>query len=331
MPDAAEILVAEKLTTKVGRKNAITAVDRVDLTICDGEFFGLVGESGSGKTTLIRTLLGQQAASSGDIYLYGKKQLSGQKRRIARVERRDIQLLHQDQTAAFDAWWRIGATLHETLRISGMKDPQERQARIETMLQAVDLHPSALQRFPHELSGGQIRRAGIARILSLRPRIVLLDEPTAGLDLSVQANALKLLRDLQQRFGLTFIIVSHDLSVVQRICDRTAIMYLGRIVEQGPTAELFRAPRHPYTRKLLNSRPSLRHKLREVPDTGEPPFHGKLPPGCRFSTRCAIAVDRCGQVEPELEITDSGSVACHRWREDPAPTAQAVPDQQVER
>ncbi|MGI6852128.1 oligopeptide/dipeptide ABC transporter ATP-binding protein [Mesorhizobium sp. 1B3] len=298
----------------MGEKRPINAVDGVHLTLFEGECFGLVGESGSGKTTLIRTLLGKQPESEGTIQLTGRD-VSRQSPRVARNQRPEIQLLHQDQTAAFDPWWRIGATLHETLRISGMKSAKERQMRIEEMLAAVDLHPAALRRFPHELSGGQIRRAGLARVLSLRPRIVLLDEPTAGLDLSVQANVLKLCRDLQQRFGLTFLIVSHDLSVVRRICDRTAIMYLGRIVEQGPTTQLFESPRHPYTQILLNSRPSLKHKLKDMPETGEPPSHGKLPSGCRYSPRCAFAADQCRTTEPASETLGWASVACHRWRE----------------
>lgn len=313
MSENAEILSVRSLTTLVG--GTVKAVDRVDLSIFEGEFFGLVGESGSGKTTLIRTVLGQQPESGGTIRLAGRD-VSRQPPRRARDHRKEVQLLHQDQTAAFDPWWRIGATLHETLRIAGMKNASERQERIEEMLAAVDLHSDALRRFPHELSGGQIRRAGLARILSLRPRIVLLDEPTAGLDLSVQANVLNLCRELQRKFNLTFVIVSHDLSVVRRICDRTAIMYLGRIVEQAPTARLFEAPRHPYAQVLLNSRPSLSYKLKDLPEIGEPPSHRKLPQGCRYSPRCPFADDRCRLSDPLLEDIGGGaSVACHRWPE----------------
>ncbi len=319
-----EILGARDLVVELGGRRSlfgrgtppVRAVDGVTLSVAEGETFGIVGESGCGKTTLARALLGLQREAAGDILLEGRR-VSGRAPLAARQDRAAVQYVHQDPGAALDPWWRVGATLAEGLSIHGVADAAERRARIAEMLQAVGLDPAMAERYPHELSGGQQRRIGLARILLLRPKVVILDEPTAGLDLSVQAAVLRLLRELRGRFGLTYLFISHDLSVVRRVCDRIAVMYLGRVVEEGTAAQVFAAPRHPYTRALLAAAPHLDGRESPVPPlTGDPPSLRTVPPGCRFHPRCPIAVPACATVEPPTEAAAPGhAVACHRWRE----------------
>lgn len=303
------LLEVENLTMILGGERrflgkprpAIRAVDGVDLALGEQEMLGIVGESGCGKSTLAKTILGLYRETSGTIRLDGKV-VSGLNRREARNVRRDIQYVHQDPGAALDPWWNIGHTLDEGLRINGVGDRDERSRRIDTMLEAVGLNSSFKSRYPHELSGGQQRRVGLARILVLHPRIVLLDEPTSGLDLSVQATVLNLLQELRARFGLTYIFISHDLSVVERMCDRVAIMYLGKIVEIAATKDIFTRRAHPYTRALLNSTPRLKAgQLANVePVRGEPPSAAKRPAGCVFSNRCPFEIHACHEAEPPL-------------------------------
>lgn len=233
----------------------IRAVDGVSLDINAGEIFGLIGESGSGKTTLGRTILGLQREFSGTIKFNGKS-VSGVTPREARRIRSDIQYVHQDAAAALDPWWSVGATLSEALFVKGVK-AAEHEALVAKALTDVGLDPSATSRFPHEFSGGQLRRLALARILLFKPSLVILDEPTAGLDMSVQATVLRLLLDLRKRFGFAFLFISHDLSVVKRLCDRAAIMHRGKIVEMNDTASIFRDPQHSYTRTLLAAAPTL--------------------------------------------------------------------------
>ncbi|MFD2239319.1 ABC transporter ATP-binding protein [Aureimonas populi] len=234
----------------------VRAVEGVDLRVGQGEVLGIVGESGSGKSTLAKTILGLYRPSRGAILLDGKES-RWNSRRQARRERRAIQYVHQDPGAALDPWWSIGRTLHEALIIHGEKDAAQRNRLIDTMLEAVGLSPEFRKRYPHELSGGQQRRIGIARTLILKPRIVILDEPTSGLDMSVQKTVLTLVHGIRREFDLTYLFVSHDLSVVRHLCDRTAIMKEGRIVEIGDTASIFADPRHDYTRTLIAAAPSL--------------------------------------------------------------------------
>lgn len=322
-----EILGAKGLEVELGAKRGlmrrqpgVKAVDGVDLSINTGEIFGIVGESGCGKTTLARSLLGLQQESAGEIRLAGKI-VSGTAPRHARRLRDAVQYVHQDPGAALDPWWRIGATLAEGLSIHGVTDKDEQSARITEILRAVGLDPAMAERYPHELSGGQQRRIGLARILLLRPRVVILDEPTAGLDLSVQAAVLRLLRDLRTQYGLTYIFISHDLSVVRRVCDRLAVMYLGKIVEEGTAQEIFAHPRHPYTRALLAAAPRLDGKESGPSLQGDPPSLRKIPTGCRFSPRCSLAIARCASEAPVLEtIAPLQRVACHLWRE----TSQSI-------
>ncbi len=300
------------------RRPIVAAVDGVSLELNNGEILGLVGESGCGKSTLAKTVLGIQRETEGTIRLDGNI-VSGLPPREARRQRRDIQYVHQDPGAALDPWWSIGRTLDEALAINGVSDSSERRERIDHMLDAVGLDTGFKQRYPHELSGGQQRRVGLARILGLKPRIVILDEPTSGLDLSVQATVLRLIRDLRGQFGLTYMFISHDLSVVERMCDRVAIMYLGRIVEIGEAVDIFSRPQHPYTRALLASAPRLETEqikaMEEV--AGDPPSASAKPSGCAFRTRCPHAIEECAGQLPELETVGrtTHQAACHRLEE----------------
>jgi oligopeptide/dipeptide ABC transporter ATP-binding protein len=319
--DNQAVLEADNLITILGggnsRRQSVTAVAGVNLTVRRQDVIGIVGESGSGKSTLARTLLGIQTETSGDVRLHGEV-VSGLPPREARRRRSAIQYVHQDAAAALDPWWSIGHTLAEGLKTNGTKPKPERTRIAQESLHAVGLSSDVALRFPHELSGGQLRRVGIARILALRPQIVILDEPTAGLDTSVQAGVLRLLIDLHREFGLTYLLISHDLSVVKRVCNKVAIMYLGRIVEFAEVAELFSNPLHPYSRALLGAAPTLSpdQVFDERMILGEPPSSKSRPAGCSFHPRCPFAISRCKTEDPLTEkVSDDREVACWRWRE----------------
>ncbi len=267
-PDSGPILEVRDVSVRLGGRKGflrktippVQAVNQVSLDLRSGEILSLVGESGSGKTTLGRTILGLQGESAGEIRLDGQR-VSGLAPEPARRARQAIQYAHQDAGAALDPWWSIGRTLEEGLRIHGLRNASERRDRVAAMLTAVGLDSMSARRYPHEFSGGQLRRVTLARMLLLQPRILILDEPTSGLDMSVQATVLNLLLSLRERFALTYLFISHDLSVVERLSDRVAIMYLGRIVETGPVKALFADPQHAYTRTLLAAAPRLDKKV----------------------------------------------------------------------
>jgi len=295
------------------RTGTIKALDDVTFDVRAGETFAIVGESGCGKTTLGKTLAGIYKPNAGRILFEGADIANLEGAARAGVSQR-LQYIHQDPGNALDPRWTIGRSLDEPLAVHTSLSRSERAARSREILAAVGLPAEHLHLYPHELSGGQQRRVGLARILTLKPRLVILDEPTSGLDVSIQATVLKLLQSLQKAFDLTYLFISHDLSVVHLMCNRVAVMYLGQIVELAPVSELFAAPRHPYSRSLLAAIPRIGG--RRVTDTfaleGEPPDAGNLPSGCRFRSRCPHAASVCAEREPELEpTTGAHKTACH--------------------
>ena len=296
-----------------GRRTGwLRAVDGVSLAVWPGETLGLVGESGCGKSTFGKTVMGIYAPTAGEIRFLGReigRLAARERRKVAR----DLQYVYQDPGASLDPRWKIVHSLHEPLRIHTTSSRAEREEQVQAILRAVGLPDAHLDLYPHELSGGQQRRVGLARILMLKPRLVILDEPTSGLDVSVQASVLKLFRRLQETFALTYLFISHDLAVVRAMCQRVAVMYLGKLVEVGDAAGLFEAPRHPYTRALLAAVPRIggRRVTRELGLEGEPPNPRDVPSGCRFRTRCPLAQDLCAAEEPALRQIDGRLVACH--------------------
>ncbi len=290
----------------------LKALDDVSFDVCRGEILGIVGESGCGKSTLGKTLMGIHPASAGQVVFEGSH-ITGLPPRQSRKFREHLQYCYQDPGASLDPRWTIRAALHEPLVVHTTLAQAEREARVREILAAVGLPATHLDLYPHEISGGQQRRVGLARILTLKPSVVIFDEPTSGLDVSVQATILNLLLALRQEFNLTYLFISHDLAVVRLICPRVAVMYLGRIVEIGDTEKIFSAPAHPYTQSLLSAIPQIGGP--RVTDTfaleGEPPSPTNLPSGCRFRTRCPRAQPVCAEVEPGLAEYGGREAACH--------------------
>ena len=279
----------------------LKALDDVSLSVRKGEILGIVGESGCGKSTLGKTIMGIHPATDGRIVFEGND-ITNLRPDKSRALRRRLQYSYQDPGASLDPRWKIRRSLHEPLVIHTELSGKAREQRVRAIMRAVGLPETHLDLYPHEISGGQQRRVGLARILTLQPTLVILDEPTSGLDVSVQATVLNLFLDLKKEFGLTYMFISHDLSVVRMICDRVAVMYLGKIVEMGAIESIFSAPKHPYTQSLLAAIPQIGG--RKVTDNfwleGEPPDPTHLPTGCRFRTRCPLAEPRCAQSEPPL-------------------------------
>ncbi|WP_454940590.1 ABC transporter ATP-binding protein [Evtepia sp.] len=296
-----------------GKGAALHAVSGVDLAIYEGETLALVGESGCGKSTLGRLLLGLLPPTQGQVFFDGQDLAALPPARL-RALRRQMQLVFQDTAAALNPRWTVGQSLAEPLRIHNLCPRGEYAARGAALLTQVGLSPDLLGRYPHELSGGQRQRVGLARALALSPRLVVCDEPVSALDVSVQAQMLNLLADLQAAQGLTYVLISHDLGVVRHSADRVCVMFLGRVCEVGPTQTLFSAPRHPYTKFLLDSVPRpdpTRRGESGPPLAGEIPSPVHPPSGCRFRTRCPYAQDICAQTVPPLTGAGDHQAACH--------------------
>lgn len=296
-----------------GEFRTLKAVDGVSFSIKEGETLGLVGESGCGKSTTGRLVLGHIPRSSGSVVFRGR--VVGTKRDAQwRLMRKHLQMVYQDPLGALDRRWDIASQIGEPLDIHQKSMPRaERDERVASLMADVGLRADLAQRFPHELSGGQRQRVVIARALALEPELIVFDEPVSALDVSVQAQMLNLLDDLRARTGFASLFISHDLKVVRHISDRVAVMYLGEIIEHGPSETIFRSPQHPYTKALATAIPSARRSDQHgrVLLKGAPPNPVNKPGGCTFHTRCPVAMPLCSQVKPAMTTDGSHGVACH--------------------
>ena len=294
-----------------GARRTIQSVSDVDLDLKRGEVLGLIGESGSGKSTLGRLMLGLLPATQGQVVFDGID-LAKADAQALRALRQRMQLIFQDPYSSLDPRRTVGEQIADGLVIHGMETPATSGPRVRALLEQVGLTAAHAGRYPNAFSGGQRQRIGIARALATAPDFLVADEPVSALDVSVQAQVLELLGGLRNRLGLSMVFISHDLSAVRHLCDRIVVLYLGRIMEQGPTAEVFAQPRHPYTRALLSAIPTLggRKRQREIL-IGDPPSPANPPSGCVFRTRCTHATDACaGAIPPMVAISSAHSAAC---------------------
>ena len=302
----------------MGGKQYVKAVDGVSLEINKGETFGLVGESGCGKSTLERTLIRMYDITDGKV-TYKGKDITNEKAKNLQWMKDEVQIIFQDPYSALNPFWNVREIINEPLKKAGMEE-KEAEERIEYLLNKVGMSKADMDKFPYEFSGGQRQRIGIARALSVNPEFIVCDEPIAALDVSIQAQVVNMLEDLQNEFGLTYLFIAHDLSIVKHISNRIGVMYLGTLVEVAESNELYTNPMHPYTKALLSAIPIVdplkarEHKRIQL--KGELPSPMNIPEGCRFVTRCPYATEACKNGVPKLqEISKGHSVACHRAKE----------------
>ncbi len=292
---------------------AVKAVDGVSLDIKPGETLGLVGESGCGKSTLGRLILRIEEPTSGDILFEGESILDYDRKKL-RTLRRHMQIIFQDPFSSLNPRKNVAHIVGEPLFVHGLTNRKKRLARVLHLLEVVGLGKEHMRRYPHQFSGGQRQRIGVARALALNPKLIICDEAVSALDVSIQAQVINLLQDLQQEFGLTYLFISHDLSVVEHISDRVAVMYLGRLVEMADSEALYEGPLHPYTQALLSAAPVPNPKIKGQRTilTGDVPSPIKPPPGCRFHTRCPYVEAVCRQEQPDMrEAAPDHFAACH--------------------
>ena len=288
----------------------VHAVDGVSFQIKKGECVGLVGESGCGKTTIARLILRIYELTEGEIWFEGRDIRTLSHLELKRLYQR-VQIIFQDPRTSLDPRMKVGSIIGEPLEIHGRGDRLEKQEKVLELLSLTGLSPSHADRYPHEFSGGQQQRIAIARALAIDPAFVICDEPVSALDVSIQGQILNLLMDLQEKFQLSYLFITHDLSVARHICNRIGVMYLGKIMEIGDTEDIFRQPLHPYSRALLSAipQPDPDLVLQQVPLRGEPPDPRHPPRGCRFSGRCPEAIPECSEVEPDLREWEGGHMA----------------------